>query len=506
MRTKKAFWNITSSMLFLVINTICGLITPRLILRSFGSDYNGVISSATQYLGMISVLTIGIAGPTRVALYQAFAKDDKLGTSRIVKATRIYMQKVGIAVIGYAIVLMFLFPLFAKTEIPRVEIAVLIAIVSISSFAQYFFAVTNQTLLSADQSEYISNVINIIKVVINTALTAFLIYVGASIFIVKLGSSIIFFICPLALNIYVKRHYSLDDKCEPDYTAIKGRSAAVYHSVANIVHDNTDIVILTLFDDMKMVSVYTVYNLVANGLRNLMRVFTNSLESPFGTMWAKKEKERLEYNFRIYEFGIYFFATIVFSSAYVLITPFIIRYTAGVHDTNYVLPLFAFLVITSECIFCIRQPYLTMVQATGNYEATKKDAIAEAIINILTSIILINIIGINGVIVGTIIANLYRTIRYAYFMDAHIIKRGFAVFAKRVIWCLCAIIINTQLSRVLGNVIEFTDGWIGWIIQGILVLFISVCVTVVVSVVFYRKDIVDFTGVILRMIKRRTSS
>ena len=502
MRTKKAFWNIVSSMLFLVINTICGLITPRLILRSFGSDYNGVISSATQFLSMISVLTLGIAGPTRVALYQSLAKEDNNGTSRIVKATRLYMQKVGLAVIVYAVILMVVFPIFAKTTISKGEIALLIGIVSISSFAQYFFAVTNQTLLSADQSEYISNVINIIKVVGNTVLTAFLIYIGASIFAVKLGSSIIFFLCPLALNIYVKHHYSLDNRCEPDYTAIKGRSAAVYHSVANIIHDNTDIVLLTVFTDIKMVSVYTVYNLVANGLRNLMRVFTNSLESPFGSMWAKKETERLEYNFRIYEFGIYFFATVVFSTAYVLITPFIKRYTAGVTDANYVLPFFAFLVITSECIFCIRQPYLTMVQATGNYEATKKDAIAEAIINILTSVILINIIGINGVLVGTIVANLYRTVRYAYFTDKHIITRGMSVVVRRVIWCVLAIFINTFTGSFIEKVIAFNEGWIGWLIEAIIVGVTSLIITIIASVLFYRGDIKDFANVILRMIKR----
>ena len=503
MRTKKAFWNIVSSMLFLIINTICGLITPRLILASFGSDYNGIISSATQYLSMINLLTLGIAGPTRVALYNTLAKEDKLGTSRIVKATKIYMQKVGLAVIAYAIILMIVVPLFAKTSISKRDVALLIGIVSISSFAQYFFAITYQTLLSADQSEYISNVINIIKVVVNTVLIAVLIYFNASIFVVKLGSSIIFFICPVALNIFVKKHYSLNDKCDPDNSAIKGRSAAVYHSVANIIHDNTDIVLLTLFSDIKTVSVYTVYNLVASGLRNLMRVFTSSLESPFGSMWAKCEKERLEYNFRIYEFGIYFFASIVFSTSYIMIIPFVSRYTVGVNDTNYILPIFAFLVITSELIFCIRQPYLTMVQATGNYEATKKDAIAEAVINIVASIILINLIGINGVIIGTIIANIYRTVRYAYFTDKNIISRGILVFIKRIIWCASAVVINIWLSSLLNKLIVFSENWFGWIVQGVLVLIISLIITLLLSICIYRNEVSSFFKVIKRMIFKR---
>lgn len=68
MRTKKAVLNMVFGLIYQVIAIICGLITPRLILATFGSTYNGVISSATQFLNMINILTLGITGTTRVAL------------------------------------------------------------------------------------------------------------------------------------------------------------------------------------------------------------------------------------------------------------------------------------------------------------------------------------------------------------------------------------------------------------------------------------------------------
>ena len=87
MRKRKAFLNMSSSLIYQVVAIICGLITPRLILATFGSTYNGVISSATQFLGMINVLTLGITGSTRVALYKTLANNDTYGTSRLIKAT-----------------------------------------------------------------------------------------------------------------------------------------------------------------------------------------------------------------------------------------------------------------------------------------------------------------------------------------------------------------------------------------------------------------------------------
>ena len=144
-----------------------------------------------------------------------------------------------------------------------------------------------------------------------------------------------------------------------------------------------------------------------------------------------------------------------------------------------------------------------MVQATGNYEATKKDAIAEAVINIVASIILINLIGINGVIIGTIIANIYRTVRYAYFTDKNIISRGILVFIKRIIWCASAVVINIWLSSLLNKLIVFSENWFGWIVQGVLVLIISLIITLLLSICIYRNEVSSFFKVIKRMIFKR---
>ena len=62
MRTKKALYNIIAQMSYEIVAMICGLILPRFILAAFGSSYNGMISSITQFLDYISILTLGISG------------------------------------------------------------------------------------------------------------------------------------------------------------------------------------------------------------------------------------------------------------------------------------------------------------------------------------------------------------------------------------------------------------------------------------------------------------
>ena len=109
-RTGKAFLNMTTSLVDQIVTIVCGLIAPRLILMAFGSTYNGVISSATQFLNMINILTLGITAATRVALYKPLANGDTMAVSSIVKATKNYMRKVAVGVIIYAALLCIIYP------------------------------------------------------------------------------------------------------------------------------------------------------------------------------------------------------------------------------------------------------------------------------------------------------------------------------------------------------------------------------------------------------------
>lgn len=503
MRTKKALKNAIVSIIYQVVAVICGLITPRLILSTFGSTYNGVISSANQFLEMISFLTLGIAGSTRVALYKPIANNDILSISRIVKSNKRYMRKVGAAIILYAILLCIVYPFVSHNDLSNAENAALIAIVSIGVFAQYFFGASNQTLLSADQSSYIYYGLQAGSIVGNTIITAILIKMGCSIFVVKAGSALIFLFTPIILNKIVYNKYHLISDCEPDDTAIKQRGAVAFHSIANIVHEDTDLIVLTLFTDAKLISVYTVHQLVAGKVRKMLLMLTNGLEGAFGNMWAKKELVAFERNFRFFEILIFSFTSIVFCCVGVLIVPFIRLYTMGVTDISYIRPGFAVLTVITEAMYCIRHPYLIVVQATGNYEPTKMGALYEAIINISLSLVLVNFIGLNGVMFGTFVANTFRTVQYAFFISNNVIKGSIVGTIRRFIWFLgnsaLVIIIQLLAFKLLPN----TNGWDMWIAHGFVAALISGALTAISSYLFFRSEFYQIIGLFKKTLKKK---
>lgn len=502
MRTKKALYNMSTSMLAQIVSIICGLITPRLILSAFGSTYNGVINSAAQFLSIVSILRLGIAGATRVALYKTLAGEDTLGTSRIMKATKQYMRKISGIIVVYTVLLMFVYPLVSHNDLDKIDCALIIGIVSISTFAEYFFGISNITLLSADQSEYVTSILNIVSLICNTIITAILIRLGCSIFAVKLGSSLVFLLSPAVLNYYVKRKYHLITDCEPDNSAIKQRGAVAFHSIANIIHSNTDILILTFFADAKLISVYTVYNMVTGKIKSLVQVFTSGMEAAFGNMWAKNEKETLKIVFSAFETGIYTLTGILFSCVGILLLSFIRIYTDGVTDIEYVRPGLAILITVTEAVFCIRQPYLLLVQATGSYEETKRGAMVEAIINLTTSIVLVSFLGVNGVIVGTLIANTFRTLQYALYISRRILSRPFYEVIKRIIILIADAICICSVSYFASKLIVYPTGWGSWLVCAFIVFIIASVISILFMIIFYNKDskyiINKFHGFVLK--------
>ncbi len=502
-RTQKSFINVGVMGLYEVVVMICGLITPRLILSTFGSTYNGMTSSITQFLSFITILRAGVAGASRVSLYRTLSVDDVMGTSRIMKATENFLRKIAYIFLGYLLVLAVIYKPLSGISVPWFGTFLLVIIIGLGTFAQYYFGLAYQTLVAADQKNYIYYLQQMVVTILNTIIAVCLIKCGASIYAVKFGSAIIFVLSPIWLNRYVSKRYKLIKNCEPDNTALKQRKDVFGLAIANIAHDNTDIVILTLFTNAKIVSVYSVYNLVINSLKKLLSVFTTGLEAAFGNMWAKKETEAIERNIGVFELLISCFVSIVFSCTIVLILPFVQLYTEGVTDVNYIQPFYAFIAISAQAFYCLRMPYLTLVQAAGHYKQTRNGSFVEAGINVIASLLLVFKYGLAGVAIGTFLADIFRTVQYAKYCCDHLIKKSYWYVVKRMLLTSLNVALAVGINELFTKKVIITS-WIDWIIEAFGVTLVACLVTLIMTVVFYRKDLYATIDIVKKtLLKKR---
>ena len=501
-RTKKSFYNIISKTILLAITTLSGLILPRFILKSFGSSYNGLISSISQFLEYIGYLTLGVAGSTRVALYKSFAKDDIYATSAILKSHRNYMKRVGYALIVYTFVLAIAFSIFKREEFSWVEVTSLVLVMSVSTMAEYFYGNTANTFLMAKQSQFINNIVLSIVKVLSTVISIILILSNNTIQVVKLGSAICVALGRVLLNVYVYRKYNIKTDVEPDNSALEQRGDVAAITIANSIHSRIDVFLLTLFSDLKTVSVYTVYSLVTVSLTELQQIFTTGLEGAFGELWARGNMVKFKRHFVTFEYIMYAFSSVIFTCAWVLIIPFVSIYTRGVEDTEYILPVFAFLSVLACATAAIRSPYKVIVQAAGKYKETRNGAIVEAGLNLVISFVGVFKLGLVGVTLGTVVANLFRTIQYATYASKELVARSYWKLVKRTIWLLGNWGISYIVIKLLLKTISI-NSWIYWIICAAASFVISGIVTFITSILAYRDDFLASRSLLTEMIRKR---
>lgn len=484
-RKRKLMLNIFTSFINQAVSIICGFLLPRQILLSFGSEVNGLVTSITQFLGFISIMDMGVGAVVQSSLYKPLAANDNIGISRIIRAANKFFRRLAYILAIYALVLMLAYPLFVQTEMGHADTAILVFSISFSMMGQYFFGITSQLLLAADQRSYIQMTAASITTILNTLLGIVCIKLGAGIQIVKLVSAFVLLLRPLVLYLYVCRHYKIDRNAAYDGETLTQKWDALSMHVATFVVDKTDVVVLTVFSTLANVSVYSVYHMVVSQLYNCFITLATGVQSLFGDMLAKNEREKLYRTYAQFEWIYHTLACFLFGCAAVLIIPFVQVYTKGISDTAYVLPAFSRIITFAYFSCSLRGYYNLIVKAAAHYRETQAGAIAEAVLNIVFSIVMVWRLGLAGVAIGTLIAMSFRMFYLTWYLSKHIIYRDFKLFLKHLL-----------VDGVFFAVFFISTGWVGlkritydsWVLLAIEVAVMAALELVMINGIFYRDE------------------
>ena len=485
MRTKRLFFNIISSLSYQLVLVVSGFILPRFIIKYFGSNVNGLLTSLTQFLGFISLLDLGVGAVVQSALYKPIAEKNDKRISEIYCYSKKFFRNVASVFLIYILALCIFYPYTIESDFSNFYIVSLIVIISINMYSQYFFGIANLLLLNADQKFYVNNIINICTIILNIVLSVILIIRGATIHIVKLTTSFVYLLRPLLLSVYVKKNYHLNTKTKITSSVLEQKWNGLAQHCATIVMNNTDVFVLTFFSNLSDVSVYAVYNLIVTGVRQFIQAVSNSFNSLLGNIYAKNEKILLNDTFDMYDTFINFLVVTIFTITGCMIIPFVKIYTVGINDADYIYPLFGVLMTIGQAAYCLRVPYNSMIVAVGHYKQTQKSAIVEMIINLVVSIVLVFQVGLIGVVIGTILAVVYRTIYFVLYLSKNIMFRKPMNFIKHIFVDLIQVVVSVLLT---SYIIVDADGYIQWFIFAIQKGAIILIVGIIANVIFFKKD------------------
>lgn len=484
---KRTKINIITALLLQITTIIHGFILPKLILSYFGSDVNGLVASIAQFLNYIQLFEGGVGAVIMASLYKPLTEHDDDKISGIIVAANKFFRQISIIYVIYTIGVAIIYPLVVKSPFDYIYVFTLVIIIAISTVIQYLFAVSYRILLNADKRGYIVSIAQIIFLLLSLGFAIVSVKLYPSIHVIKLVSVICYTVSPLIFNIYVKNNYKINKKAKPDDKALSQRWDAFGQNLAFFVHNNTDVVVLTIFSTLANVSIYSVYLMIILALKNLIKSISDAVAPSMGKALVSKNTESINCLFDYYETGVGIISCFAFTCCGLLIVPFVMLYTRNVNDANYCQPLFAILMTIAFGLYCYRDTCGNVIYAAGHIKATSIYAYIEASINLALSLALVKPFGLIGIAIGTICAMLFRTIAISLYAYKKILYRPYYLWLTKFFSFLGAssLCVVVTLLFIKNN----ADNFFQWGIKAVCVSLISIICIISVLLLFKRKSL-----------------
>lgn len=484
-RTNEFLKNSIATALLHIFTLFVGLILPRVLLKAYGSEINGLVTSLTQFIRYFTLVEAGLASAAVYALYKPLSDNDLEGINGVVSAVKKFYIQSGWIFLILILFLSITYPLFVEiTVLNSLQVRILVLVLGVTGVLDFFTLSKYRVLLTAAQKVSVISLASITNLLINLIITVVLARLRADIIFLKIVALMGIVVRSLILMIYVKKKYPLVRfNKKPNTNALNKRWSALYLQILGVVQQGTPVVLATVFTSLSTVSVYSIYNMIIAGLNGILSIFISGLSSSFGDVIARGQSSVLKQSTEEFEVGYYMILTWAYACAAALIMPFIKIYTSGITDVEYYYPVLGMLFVLNGLLHNIKTPQGMLVISAGMFQETKVQTTIQGVIAIIFGLILIKPLGLIGIMIGLCLSNLYRDTDLLFFVPRNITFRTIRPTFWRIVrifFCLALILIPYFLIAPPINGIR------GWLTHAVSVGFYAAVVVLVMNYLFDR--------------------
>ena len=475
------------------------------LINYIGDVGNGYYQTINQIISYVFLAQAGFSDAVIYSLYKPFAEKNKDDINAIYGGARKVFKIIGLIILGIIfIVTVGLYLFYHFEEGYKISALICFFIISTSYLISYFGrGQTYSAVLSAAQEKYVYSLIfNSVKLLCDILIVVVTIKFRTleSIAIVILTMKILE---EIICRIVVKRKYpDLHEIARKDTSMVKMTKDLAWTQVGYLVLNNIDALLLMAFNGPIMVSIYTTYNYILRFLGEVASRVELSTVYSFGNVFAKNEDKRVH---SLYKEFLMLFILIAFSMCLTFMIGIRGFVSVWVGKENYILSyITVFLFTTTLFLNILYYPLVALINADGLFKDNKKHIFICAVINLVLSVILIQFMGINGILLGTAIAfltNIFlksRTVTLKIFKD----KNLFNTLKDFIIVVIVYILLSLLLLPVEHYFLNTSTSIITTVIK-LGIIFILIIGLTSSILYFISDDAKNLFRRILNMIKRK---
>lgn len=460
-RTENSIINSAMSIVTQVLTVVLNFAVKTVFIKMLSDEYLGVNGLFTNIITMLSLADLGIGIAIPYSLYKPLAKKDEHKINVLMNFYKKVYTIIGIAVLLIGLSLTPFLGLIIKDIPKNVPHLSLIYILFVIHSASSYFFVYKKFLIDSDQKGYItsriiftfSTLLSIIQIILLVTTKNYILFLLSSIILVIIQN---IYISSKANKLYPFIKNKTDEKLEKeDMEGIKKNVSSLFiYKVGTVIMNGTDNIIISKFIGLIIVGFYSNYVLIINSITTVLNQIFNAITSSIGNLVVTTNKKKSKEVYDNLNFANFWLYALFGVCIIVLINPFINIWIGKKYVMGFSI---VFLLVLNFYVLGMQSVTNSFRNAYGLFWIAKYRPIIMVIINIVISVVLVQFIGIEGVLIGTLISRLLTTA----WLDPYIVhKYGFEISPKSyyvdylkylVIFIAISIILNYFVSMIAIN-------------------------------------------------------
>lgn len=482
-RTEQSIKNIISGLMSQIVLAIITLFTTKIIKENLGFEYLGLNGVFTNIISFLNLTELGIGSAIVFALYKPLAERNE---DMIVSLMHFYKKAyyvIASIILILGLLLLPFIPKIVKSDLPNKYTVFVYLLFLLNTVTSYLFTY-KQSLITADQKNYIittytmffsifSKMLQLIVVIVWKNYILFLLVNIISLFLLN------FFLSRKTDKLYpYLRYLEKKDLPKESRKLIFNKTKAMFlHSIGYFVISGTDNIIISYFLGVVVVGKYGVFISIVNIVITFCNQIFNGITSSIGNFIVEKNSEECFYLYKKLECVTSCFQIFVAVCLSVLLNPFISWWLG---EDALLSKNLAFLFSINTFITIMRKPIHVFKTASGLFEKDKYIPLLESILNIVLSLFFVQLLGAEGVLLGTIISSvIFPVITSPYIVYKYLFKKNIVSYFIRQFFNLFVTVITIFILECILKDYLISSFW-NLIVQFFVVIVFSIFVVLCV--------------------------
>lgn len=410
-RLKNSLSNISTGLIFRAISLTINFISRTIFIRILGDGCLGLNGLFTSLLSMFSLAELGIGQAITFYMYKPIAEKNERRLSSLIQFYKICYKIIGMTILVAGIGLIPFLPKLVNLETETgYNVAIIYLLYLFNTAITYLFFSYPQTVLNANQKQYIVNknessfvIISVIAEVVSLIISHnYMVYLVVKIFI-SILKNITLAIISLKMYPYIKANNVDKIKKTEIATMFKDVYAIFVVKLSSQLFNSTDNLFISAMFGTILAGYNSNYLMIINAMYGIINTIIYSFGSSVGNLFATDTLEKTEEIFSALDFINRWISCFCTVCLFQLLNPFIILFWGEKYIfslSTVILMCINFYIVSSlYALFSFRQ-------SMGLFKYCIYNQLIAAIINIVLDFMLGNWLGINGLFLATIIANI----------------------------------------------------------------------------------------------------